>query len=138
MFPPSLYTYVRSLGKDMIVVLNKVDLVPPSLAIAWKHALIDKYPELQVTFFSSCPSYNLRVGLKEDQSGLKYRRMRGKIRMVTEGAEQVWKACQHFGKKYWSVNAFLRTRQSTLGSILNPGRVNLHRATFVVLSPSMG
>lgn len=38
MFPPSLYDYVtQSLQKDMILVLNKIDLAPAPLVLAWKH-----------------------------------------------------------------------------------------------------
>ena len=36
MVPPSLHDHVRAMGKDMIIVLNKVDLVPVTLALAWE------------------------------------------------------------------------------------------------------
>ena len=98
MFPPSLYTYITSRNKDMIVVLNKVDLVPMSLAVAWKHKFLESYPRLRVTFFSSFPSYNLRTSLEagasEQKGGIKSRRLRGRISMVTDGAQQVFKVCQ--------------------------------------------
>src|SRR5690606_11367649 len=39
-FPPSLYHYVvDELGKDMILVLNKIDLVQTGLVIAWREYL---------------------------------------------------------------------------------------------------
>lgn len=100
MCPPSLYSHLKSAGKDMIVVLNKVDLVPLPVAIAWKHSLLEAYPGIRVTFFTSCPSYNLMPGtglLAESSAGgakLQTRRLRGRISMVTEGAQQVFEACK--------------------------------------------
>ena len=94
MFPPSLYDKVRAKGKDLVIVLNKVDLVSPGLVLAWQEYFEVKYPDLKVTFFSSCPSYNLRKGLAGDEPGLKFRRLRGRIRMVTEGAMEIFKACR--------------------------------------------
>ena len=47
MFPPSLYSHLRAAGKDMLVVLNKVDLVPLSVAVAWKHSLLEAYPGIR-------------------------------------------------------------------------------------------
>jgi len=92
MFPPSLYRYVtKTLGKHLILVLNKVDLIPAALALAWKDYFVSKFPNLEVVYFSSCPSYNV-VGLLS-QPGLKFRRMRGRISMVTEGARQIYDAC---------------------------------------------
>lgn len=61
MFPPSLYKHVtETLKKDMILVLNKVDLAPAPLVLAWQHYFKEKYPELHVLLFTSCPDYNLR------------------------------------------------------------------------------
>ena len=47
MFPPALYSHLKSAGKDMIVVLNKVDLVPLPVAIAWKHSLLEAHPGIR-------------------------------------------------------------------------------------------
>ena len=47
MLPPSLYSHLKAAGKDMIVVLNKVDLVPLPVAIAWKHSLLEAYPGIR-------------------------------------------------------------------------------------------
>lgn len=61
MFPPSIYTYVvKVLRKHLIVVLNKIDLAPAPLVVAWKHYLKKKYPGLHIIMFTSFPSYNLR------------------------------------------------------------------------------
>lgn len=97
-FPPSLHEYVtRVLQKDMIIVLNKVDLVPAPVVLAWKKYFESKYKSLQVVLFTSCPSYNLR-GNQENKTGLKIRRRRGKPRMSAEGAMEVFKATKEIVK----------------------------------------
>lgn len=94
MFPPFLYEYVtRTLKKDLILVLNKIDLAPPHIVLAWKKYFTDNYPDLRIVLFTSFPSYNLR-GNSETQQGLKIRRRRGKQKMVAEGAAQVLRICR--------------------------------------------
>lgn len=93
MFPPSLYHYVnKDLGKRMILVLNKIDLVSSELVLAWKKYFEEKYPDIRIVLFTSYPSYNLR-GHQENTTGLKIRRRRGKMKMAVEGAQQVYQAC---------------------------------------------
>ncbi|KAL4712096.1 hypothetical protein ACJJTC_008679 [Scirpophaga incertulas] len=94
MFPPSLYDYVvRDQGKDMILVLNKIDLVPPSVVAAWHEYFTTNFPGLKVVYFTSCPGYNLRGGTK-DKAGLQVRRRKGRQRMCTEGATKILEACR--------------------------------------------
>ncbi|XP_075989652.1 nucleostemin 4 [Anticarsia gemmatalis] len=94
MFPPSLYTYiVEEQKKHMILVLNKIDLVPPAVVAAWKTYLTAKYPELKVLYFTSCVGYNLR-GATSDKAGLQVRRRKGKQRMCAEGATMILDACK--------------------------------------------
>lgn len=70
MFPPSLYEYViKDLKKDMILVLNKIDLAPPSLVVAWKHYFAEKYPDLRIVMFTTLPGYNL-IGKQSDKAGV--------------------------------------------------------------------
>lgn len=53
-FPPSLYAYIiRTLKKNAIVILNKVDLVTAEAVIAWRHYFKELYPELPVVLFAS-------------------------------------------------------------------------------------
>lgn len=69
MFPPSLYQYVTgTLKKNMIVVLNKIDLAPAPLVAAWKNYFKEKYPELHVLMFTTLPGYNL-IGKQSDKAG---------------------------------------------------------------------
>lgn len=96
MFPPSLYKYVTgTLKKDMILVLNKVDLAPAPLVLAWQHYFKEKYPELHVLLFTSYPDYNLRFSadVPRKEGGLQTRRRRGKMRMAAEGAQKLLEAC---------------------------------------------
>jgi ribosome biogenesis GTPase A len=50
-FPPSLYNYVNehSDEKHMVLILNKVDLVPAGLALAWKDYFEHKFSNLKVS-----------------------------------------------------------------------------------------
>ncbi|XP_059621233.1 guanine nucleotide-binding protein-like 1 [Phlebotomus argentipes] len=91
MFPPSVYQHVQELGKSMILVLNKIDLVPPAVVLAWKKYFEEKYPQLHILAFTSFPSYNLR-GPQGSSTGVQIRRRRGKMRMAAEGAYEVYKA----------------------------------------------
>lgn len=94
MFPPSVYDYVtKDLGKEMILVLNKIDLVPANLVLAWKKYFRSKYSNLKIVMFTSCPSYNMR-GNVVNQQGLMVRRRKGKPRMAAEGALQVLNVCR--------------------------------------------
>lgn len=94
MFPPYLYHYVTNeLQKDMILVLNKVDLAPPALVVAWKEYFRNQYPKLHILMFTSYPTYNLR-GNTDNNSGMKTIRRRGKLRMAAEGAQKLLEACK--------------------------------------------
>ncbi|KAL1456567.1 hypothetical protein WDU94_001288 [Cyamophila willieti] len=94
MFPPALYDYVtRTLGKDMILVMNKVDLAPAPLVVAWKEYFQIKFPKLNILCFTSYPTYNLRNNIEKPNKGLQVRRRRGKMKMAAEGAQKLLEAC---------------------------------------------
>ncbi|XP_063899527.1 guanine nucleotide-binding protein-like 1 [Helicoverpa armigera] len=97
MFPPSLYSYIQEQNKHMILVLNKIDLVPPSVAAAWKQYLTETCPALTVLYFTSCVAYNL-TGNTADKAGLQIRRRKGKQRMCVEGATKILEACKEIVK----------------------------------------
>lgn len=97
LFPPSLFEYVtKQLSKHMILVLNKIDLVPSHIVLAWKFYFEEKYKDIRVILFTSYPSYNLRSVPERDGAagGLKILRRRGKMRMAKEGAFQIQQACK--------------------------------------------
>ncbi|XP_075897036.1 guanine nucleotide-binding protein-like 1 [Nelusetta ayraudi] len=55
-FPPSLYNYItEDLKKHVVLVLNKADLCPPALVIAWKHYMMSQFPSLEIVCFTSHP-----------------------------------------------------------------------------------
>ncbi|KZC06821.1 PREDICTED: guanine nucleotide-binding protein-like 1 [Dufourea novaeangliae] len=94
MFPPYLYHHVTNeLKKDMILVLNKVDLVPPALVVAWKEYFQNTYPKLHILMFTSYPTYNLHGNINETE-GLRKRRRRGKLKMAAEGAQKLLDTCK--------------------------------------------
>lgn len=69
MFPPSLYQYVtNTLKKDFILVINKIDLAPASIVVAWKHYFEERYPNLHIVLFTTVPGYNL-IGNQTNASG---------------------------------------------------------------------
>ena len=55
-FSPALVSHVTNeLKKHVIVVLNKIDLAPPALVVAWKHYLTSRFPAIHVVCFTSFP-----------------------------------------------------------------------------------
>ena len=45
----------QDLNKDVVVILNKIDLVPPEVSIAWKHYLHNKFPQLHIVLYTNDP-----------------------------------------------------------------------------------
>eukprot|EP00088_Acartia_fossae_P037123 TRINITY_DN3830_c0_g1_i1.p1 TRINITY_DN3830_c0_g1~~TRINITY_DN3830_c0_g1_i1.p1 ORF type:complete len:607 (+),score=119.09 TRINITY_DN3830_c0_g1_i1:46-1866(+) len=99
-FPPSLYQYIKEKGKELIVVLNKIDLISGELAAAWKNYFITRYPGTHIVFFTSFPSYNLVGGVKENRRGMKIRKKKTQFSIVKEASEEIWEICNKlFGKE---------------------------------------
>jgi ribosome biogenesis GTPase A len=98
MFPPYLYNYVTNkLGKDMILILNKVDLAPSALVVAWQEYFKIKYPKLHILIFTSYPNYNLRGNVNKNEN-LKIKRRKGKLKMAAEGAQKIMETCKDIVK----------------------------------------
>lgn len=69
MFPPSLYRFVvNDMKKEMILVLNKIDLAPAPLVVAWHDYFTKHFPSLRIVMFTSFPGYNV-VGQMQDKAG---------------------------------------------------------------------
>lgn len=78
-FPPSLYNYiVKDLEKMVIIVLNKVDLVPASLVLAWQSYLKSQYPEVHIVPFASY------AGMRTKTNGKRV----GNLKMAADGARR--------------------------------------------------
>nr|BAG63768.1 unnamed protein product [Homo sapiens] len=92
-FPPALYEYVTGeLGLALVLVLNKVDLAPPALVVAWKHYFHQHYPQLHVVLFTSFPR-DPRTP-QDPSSVLKKSRRRGRGWTRALGPEQLLRACE--------------------------------------------
>eukprot|EP01090_Pellita_catalonica_P020729 TRINITY_DN7537_c0_g1_i1.p1 TRINITY_DN7537_c0_g1~~TRINITY_DN7537_c0_g1_i1.p1 ORF type:complete len:412 (-),score=68.66 TRINITY_DN7537_c0_g1_i1:647-1855(-) len=56
--PPSLYKYVaEQAGLPMVIVLNKIDLVPKQVLESWVAYFKNEFPNVHVVIFSSFPNY---------------------------------------------------------------------------------
>uniref|UniRef100_UPI003AABA097 guanine nucleotide-binding protein-like 1 isoform X2 n=1 Tax=Centroberyx gerrardi TaxID=166262 RepID=UPI003AABA097 len=88
-FPPALYHYITGdLQKQVVLVLNKADLCPPPLVIAWKHYLASQFPHLQTVCFTSHPGQPYSTVLQK-------KRMRRKAGWSQAGGPiDILKACQ--------------------------------------------
>lgn len=84
-FPPSLYNYVTNeKNKSMILVLNKIDLVPAQVVVAWQHYLNKKYPKLYIVPFASYAGMKQKRGKKRI----------GKLRMAAKGSRALLNVCE--------------------------------------------
>nr|XP_020466580.1 guanine nucleotide-binding protein-like 1 [Monopterus albus] len=88
-FPPAMYQYITgNLQKHMVLVLNKADLCPPPLVIAWKHYMASQFPHLQIVCFTSHRGLPYSTVLQK-------RRMRKKADWNNAGGPiEILKACQ--------------------------------------------
>lgn len=119
MFPPSIYHYVtKELNKNIIIVLNKIDLIESEVVLAWKMYFEEKYKDIKVVLFTSYPSYNLR-GSSENKHGLKIRRRRGKMRMANEGAMDVYQACSSIVKDQVDLSSWFNKIDNEMNSSRN-------------------
>nr|XP_002128534.1 guanine nucleotide-binding protein-like 1 [Ciona intestinalis] len=68
-FSPALYEYVtKELNKPLILVLNKIDLVPANVIAAWTSYFKELFPELHVVWFTSFPQDVRSVDLANKKS----------------------------------------------------------------------
>ncbi|KAM9310230.1 LOW QUALITY PROTEIN: guanine nucleotide-binding protein-like 1 [Pholidichthys leucotaenia] len=88
-FPPALYRYITGeLQNEVILVLNKADLCPPPLVIAWKHYMASQFPHLHMVCFTSHPGQPYSTVLQK-------KRMRRKADWSHAGGPlDILKACQ--------------------------------------------
>ncbi|KAM6995417.1 guanine nucleotide-binding protein-like 1 [Tautogolabrus adspersus] len=88
-FPPALYHYITGeLQKQVVLVLNKADLCPPPLVIAWKHYMTSQFPNLHIVCFTSHPGQPYSTVLQK-------KRMKRKADWNYAGGPiDILKACQ--------------------------------------------
>ena len=100
-FSPSLYSHVvKERGKSLVLVLNKSDLVPASVAIAWKHYFTRNFPGTHVICFSAYPDDQASL---EPQKKIKLKFPRHRKRLISEavGVEELFQSVREIyaGKK---------------------------------------
>uniref|UniRef100_A0A8C1ZCH4 Guanine nucleotide-binding protein-like 1 n=1 Tax=Cyprinus carpio TaxID=7962 RepID=A0A8C1ZCH4_CYPCA len=92
-FPPALYHYITGeLKKYIILVLNKVDLCPSPLVLAWKHYMTKQFPHLHCVCFTSHPGQPYTT--RESLSILQKKRIRKKVGWNGGGPIHIMRACQ--------------------------------------------
>ena len=68
--PPALYDYItKDLKKSVILVLNKADLAPPSLVVAWQHYFKERFPLVSVVCFTSFPKDERELAAGDGSKG---------------------------------------------------------------------
>ncbi|KAL4131071.1 hypothetical protein QTP88_008422 [Uroleucon formosanum] len=100
--PTYLFTYVlKTLKKSLIIILNKMDLVPSAIGLAWKHKITQTYnldddlkAKVHVLFFTSYKNSS------EFKEGVQKKKPRGKLKMAAEAAENLLKECKSIIDKY--------------------------------------
>lgn len=94
-FVPDLYHYVtEDLSKGMVLALNKCDLVPADVLLAWKRYFETRYPGLALAMFSSFP--DAKLAPSQDNSELLSRRERrmARSKLSAWGADQLLAAVE--------------------------------------------
>ncbi|EMP27863.1 Guanine nucleotide-binding protein-like 1 [Chelonia mydas] len=89
-FSPALYDFVtKEMRKNLILVLNKIDLAPPGLVVAWKYYFQTRFPQVHIVCFTSYPQQS-----QDPSTVFKKRRKRRKGRSTAMGPEQLLHACE--------------------------------------------
>uniref|UniRef100_T1IJQ9 Guanine nucleotide-binding protein-like 1 n=1 Tax=Strigamia maritima TaxID=126957 RepID=T1IJQ9_STRMM len=97
LFSPAIYNHVtKELNREVILVLNKIDLVPPSVVVAWQHYFKKHYPQLYIISFTSFPGTDTDV-VAQDQKVQRSRR-RKNWRMAAQATMRLLKICQNIVK----------------------------------------
>ncbi|CAK8675232.1 unnamed protein product [Clavelina lepadiformis] len=92
-FSPALYDYVVcELKKKLILVLNKIDLVPASIVAAWTSYFQELFPCLHVVWFSSFPQDIRTVDLRKVLQ--KRRKPKKRVYNTQIGPKELFKVCQ--------------------------------------------
>ncbi|KAH3803047.1 guanine nucleotide-binding protein-like 1 [Dreissena polymorpha] len=95
-FPPALYRHItHDLKKSAIVVLNKVDLVPPPLVVAWQQYFKQRFPLVDVVCFSSFPKSKEELGVMTGALGKTVFKKRRRGTYKAMGPKELLQLCQN-------------------------------------------
>ena len=93
-FPPSLYRWIKEdLGRQMVLVINKADLVSDRVLAAWEEYFQRRFPGLHVARFSCYPRAKGEEKGQEGLRGVGKARKRGGRRAAV-GVREVLEACR--------------------------------------------
>uniref|UniRef100_H2Z4K8 Guanine nucleotide-binding protein-like 1 n=1 Tax=Ciona savignyi TaxID=51511 RepID=H2Z4K8_CIOSA len=98
-FSPALYEHVtKKLMKPLILILNKIDLVPASVVSAWTSYFKKLFPELHIVWFTSFPQ---DVRTVDPSKKVKRRPLKKRVYTTQFGPKQLLRVCASlFGDKY--------------------------------------
>ena len=100
-FPPELFHYVTiDLKKSFIIVLNKCDLIPANLVVAWIDYFKQKYPLLHVVPFASYAGMKIKIsstGSKSNKTATSKRI--GSLKMSGESCRRLYRVVHEIAKK---------------------------------------
>lgn len=89
-FVPGLYHYITTdLRKQMVLALNKCDLVHEKLLAAWKSYFLSEFPNLSVALFSSFPDAKLHPSDANSELLSKREQRMARSRLSAWGADQL-------------------------------------------------
>lgn len=91
-FSPALYQHVtEDLEKPLILILNKIDLVPASVVAAWTQYFKGLFPKLQVVWFTAFPNNVRKIDFG---TKMKKRPMKKRIYQTYIGPKELFKCCK--------------------------------------------
>ncbi|KAJ3056691.1 Guanine nucleotide-binding-like protein 1 [Rhizophlyctis rosea] len=94
-FPPSLFQYiVHDLGKKLVLVFNKIDLIEPATLEAWRIYFVHRFPGLLTAAFSCYPKEGFLTSGSAKEALKSRHRRRYKRYLRAVGISDVLKACR--------------------------------------------
>jgi len=105
-FPPSLFDHVtRDLSKQLILVINKVDLAPASLVARWIRYTNKRFPGVRTVCFSSCPLGNDEEAKMATKN---LHRKRRKRPISDAGPRQLVQVCQDIVQNQVDLSSWMK------------------------------
>lgn len=92
-FSPALYDHVvNDLKKHIILVLNKIDLAPPPLVLAWKEYFQKRFPSVSIVCFTSMAKVESDLDRGDDPSEVIFKKRMRKFNAI--GPKQLLQVCE--------------------------------------------
>ncbi|KAJ6242591.1 guanine nucleotide-binding protein-like 1 [Anaeramoeba flamelloides] len=102
-FSESLYNYIiKDIGKPLILVLNKIDLVSDDHLIKWRQFFQNKFPKLKIVFFSCKPRKN-RDQYDFDHNK-KHKRKKNAKKGGANGVDELLDCCKEIYMEHYGEN----------------------------------